>query len=349
MSRTTFRLWIGVNSLIVAAFAVWILQPAATAPPPEHRIIPEQPTPTATLGPPSLTKADVLAIDGLRFGLSAPDVPWSSERLGQLAATAGASPTLIQIFTKWTEDYPVVAVELAYQRGALPVVSWEPWAGSAYGTVQPNYALSRIIDGAFDDYIKEFAADVRAHDWPVAIRFAHEMNGHWYPWSEQSPDNREGEYVEAWRHVHDLFEAEGATNVIWVWSANILRPVPDVSLEALYPGDDYVDWIGLTGYAVAETTAAEVFDPTLAALREFTDKPLVITETGAQPSRHKADWIRDFFDWLADRPDVIGFIWFEYDQSSGGNQDWRFTENGDTIDAFHDGIERSDLAPPPMS
>lgn len=344
MSRATFRLWITVNSLIVVAFAVWILQPAATAPPPEHRITPGLALPSATLGPPTLTKEDVLAIDGLRFGLSAPDVPWSSERLGQLATTAGADPTIIQIFTRWTERYPAAAVELSYQRGALPMLSWEPWAGSAYGERQPRYALGRILDGEFDEYITTFAADVREHGWPVAIRFAHEMNGHWYPWSEQSPDNEEGQYVAVWRYVWNLFDAAGAHNVIWVWSPNILRPVPNVALEPLYPGDRYVDWVGLTGYAVDETTAAEVFGPTLDALRAFTDKPLLITETGAQPSAHKAAWIEDFFTWLGKTPGVVGFVWFEYRPDEGSSADWRFSATPETIEAFQAGIRGADLA-----
>lgn len=347
MSRTTFRLWIAVNSLIVAAFAVWILQPAATAPPPKHRLDPGAVAPTATLGPPSLTKEDVLALDGLRFGLSAPDVPWSSERLGQLAASAGASPTIIQVFTKWTERYPAQVVELSYQRGALPLLSWEPWAGSEYGDQQPRYALGRIVDGDFDEYIQDFATAVREHGWPVAIRLAHEMNGDWYPWSEQSPDNQEGDYIAAWRHVWSLFDEVGAANVIWIWSPNILRPAPGVDLEELYPGDDYVDWVGLTGYAVDETTAAEVFEPTLAKIWEFTEKPVLITETGVQPSAHKAQWIEDFFTWLADRPEVIGFVWFEYRPDEGGSADWRFTANEETVEAFQKGLGRSDLAPAP--
>lgn len=348
MSRGAFRFWIALNALLVVGFAVWILKPAATAPPPQHRLDPQIAAPTTTLGPSTLTKAEVLAVEGTRFGLSAPDVPWSGERLGQLSVSAGASPTIIQVFTKWTETYPEQVVELSYQRGALPVLSWEPWAGSDHGTAQPRYALRHILDGTFDEYITEFAAEVRSHEWPVAIRFAHEMNGHWYPWSEQAPYNEEGEYVAAWQHVHDLFKAAGATNAIWVWSANILRPVPEVSLEALYPGDDYVDWVGLTGYAVAETTAAAVFEPTLEAVREFTDKPVLITETGAQPSGHKPQWIEDFFNWLSDRSDVIGFVWFEYDAETGGNADWRFTANPETIRAFQAGIGRLDLAPPPL-
>ena len=137
----------------------------------------------------------------------------------------------------------------------------------------------------------------------------------------------------------------GATNVIWVWSPNIIRPAPSVKLAPLYPGDAYVDWVGLVGYAVKETTAAQVFDPTLALLREFTQLPLLITETGVQPGPSQAAWARDLFTWLAGHPDVIGFIWFEYDRT-GATSDWRFSRSRRTLTAFRAGLAATELAPP---
>jgi hypothetical protein len=344
------RGWMGANILVLAGLSAWILIPSATSPAPEDR-------PAETAGMPSVsptpapeppTKAEVLDISGLRFGVSAPDVPWSRSKYERIAASAGAPPTLIQFFVHWPQDYPSETVELAYQRQALPVLSWEPWAGSTGGTRQPEYALARIIDGEFDEYLRGFADALREHGWPVAIRLAHEMNGHWYPWSERAPYNEQGDYVKAWRHVYDVFEDAGAGNVIWLWSPNILRAVPGVSLEALYPGDSYVDWIGMVGYSVGEDTAAAVFGPTLDALRAFTDKPLVITETGVEPGGHKVPWIEDLFTWFAEHPDVIGFIWFEYTTEQGGHSDWRFTSSPETREAFRNGLLRVELAAPPV-
>lgn len=345
----------GVNALILVAFAAWILSPGVTPPEPDNVTVPTVAAPATSTPSASLpaessvpTKQRILDLEGLRFGICAPDVPWSSGQLARLVESVNATPTMIQFFVQWGQPYPRETAELSFHRGAIPVVSWEPWAGLEHGTDQPDYALSRIIDGDFDEYIEAFAAKVRDHGWPVAIRFAHEMNGHWYPWSERNSGNRPGEYVQAWHHLHAAFQEAGATNVIWLWSPNILRPVPDVSLEALYPGDDYVDWVGLVGYAVEESTAAAVFDPTVEALRQFTGKPIVITETGAQPGEHKAAWIADFFVWLSRHPDVIGFIWFEYTPQQGGNADWRFTETPETIEAFRDGIARNRLAASPL-
>ena len=89
---------------------------------------------------------------------------------------------------------------------------------------QPAYRLAAIIDGTYDAYIRSWATGMAALPYPVVIRFAHEMNGFWYPWCEQSNGNRPGDYVAAWRHVHDLFADAGAHNVTWLWSPNVTYP-----------------------------------------------------------------------------------------------------------------------------
>ncbi|GAA1069460.1 MULTISPECIES: glycoside hydrolase family 26 protein [Kitasatospora] len=285
--------------------------------------------------------------NGKYFGVSTVESPWSGAELQRIKQSSGAWPTMSEYFVRWNADFDPAAVKAAYDHGTLPVLAWEPWAGEeAGGDDQPEYRLSTIIDGTHDAYIHAFARGVAQQRWPLAIRFAHEMNGTWYPWSEQKNGNRRGQYVQAWRHVHDIFAQEGATNVIWVWSPNILRPVPDVDLAALYPGDDYVDWAGMVGYGTnSERTADETFGPTLDALRGVTKKPVLITETGRETSSaYKPAWTSDFFAWLAKQPDVIGFIWFQRNADQGAKANWRFDETTAALRAFSNGIRQIKLA-----
>ncbi|EFG07515.1 Beta-mannanase [Streptomyces clavuligerus] len=292
-------------------------------------------------------RADLLKPEGRHFGVSTYEAPWSKEEITRVSDAAGTRPTMVEYFVNWTKEFDPQAIDASYRQGMLPVLSWEPWAGKELGIDQPDYRLSTILAGKHDAYIERFARDVAAHDWPLAIRFAHEMNGEWYPWSEQYNGNRLGEYQQVWRHVHTIFQRAGADNVIWLWSPNILRPVPDISLKQLYPGKEYVDWVGVVGYAVKEKKAAAVFEPTLKELRSFTDQPLFITETGAQPSAHKHRWTTDFFRWLNASPDIAGFIWFERDKAEGGHSDWRFTADPLTTEAFREGIGTVDLVSSP--
>jgi beta-mannanase len=225
-------------------------------------------------------------------------------------------------------------------RGMLPVVAWEPWdyrlaRDNGY---QPAYRLSAIAAGDYDDYIRSWANGIAALEYPVVIRFAHEMNGFWYPWCEQSNGNRPGDYVRAWRHVHDLFTEAGAGNVSWMWSPNVTYPGAE-PLSRYYPGDSYVDWIGLSGYyGTAGRTQyisfKEIFSRSLAELASFTSKPVVISETGATDATgQRARWIRDMFTQLARYPTVIGLIWFEAPKEI----DWRFAGSPAAAAAFAEG------------
>ena len=355
-----------VNALILAVASGWVLhvtlpaQPASSAMPPEITAgspstspspsTAPSPTPTATQRPVPLTvltKADLLKVstDRQHFGLSTPRSPFNKSELDRATSAAGIAPTLIEYFTKWTENYRPGASTACYARGAIPVISWEPWAGEQAGKDQPKYSLASIANGDHDAYITKFATAVRNDRRPIIIRFAHEMNGIWYPWAEIHSGNHRGDYVQAWRHVHDVFNRIGATNVIWVWSPNIVRPVPKVQLAPLYPGDAYVDWIGMVGYGAHETTAGAVFDPTLQRMRAFTGKPVLITETATQPLPSQPGWTADLFNWLKQHPDVVGFVWFEYNKA-GATADWRFSRDNATRAAFRAGLARTDLVPP---
>ncbi|MER6911105.1 glycosyl hydrolase [Streptomyces sp. NPDC000594] len=348
------RLWMAFNMVLLSglSYGVYLLVQSNATPAfagfgqQENQSITDRLIP-GSKPPPIPSRAELLDPQGRHFGVSTYEAPWSKAEVSRVSEAAGTRPTMVEYFVQWTEDFDPGAVDASYRQGLLPVLSWEPWAGKDKGvTDQPKYRLRTIIDGKHDAYIKRFARDVAAHDWPLAIRFAHEMNGEWYPWSEQYNDNRVGEYKKMWRHVHKIFEEAGADNVIWLWSPNILRPVPDISLKQLYPGKEYVDWVGLVGYAVKEKKAAAVFEPTLKALRKFTEQPIFITETGAQPSGHKADWTTDFFRWLNRNPDIAGFIWFERSENEGGNADWRFTADALTTEAFKKGVATVDLVGP---
>jgi len=151
------------------------------------------------------------------------------------------------------------------------MLSREPWDPHARGRArsrgeQPDYRLSNIAGGTFEAYLTTYAQGIAALPYGVAVRFAHEMNGFWYPWCEQSNANAPGDYVRAFRHVHDVFVAQHATNVTWVWSPNVGYD-GSAPLPALYPGDDVVDWVGLSGYFgdpdVGFRTFRDIFGPSL--------------------------------------------------------------------------------------
>jgi beta-mannanase len=195
--------------------------------------------------------------------------------------------------------------------------------------------LARIIGGEFDAYVRSWAEGIAALPYPVAIRFGHEMNGFWYPWCEKSNGNRPGDFVKAWRHIHEIFTAAKADNVTWLWSPNVSYS-GSTPLKGLYPGDEFVDWIGLSGYHGTAGTNGyrsfeRIFEDTFKELAAITTKPIVITETGAtnaQGSREK--WVREMFAQLPQHQQVIGVIWFE----AVKELDWRLASTPAAAKAF---------------
>lgn len=234
--------------------------------------------------------------------------------------------TQVMWFADWAHNELDLSQLWAVQaRGSVPEITWEPWDYSG-GPRQPEYSLSSIVAGRHDAYIERWAERLKAYGGPLRIRFAQEMNGTWYPWAagsngEGANGNRPGEYVAAWRHVHDIFRAAGADNARWVWS-----PLVGGVGRAVYPGDAYVDLVGLSGFNGGAALAwggwrtfEEIFGPSLRQLRSITTKPIVIAETGSSArGGDRAAWIRGMFAYLKTQPDVTSVTWFDVDKEA----DW---------------------------
>ena len=302
-------------------------------------------------------------------------LPSAGRRTTTPSSKIGSLPNVVGYFGGWDEPFRADAVTRAWKRDTLPMLTWEsrPIDAANSQVDEPEYTLPRIIGdpangvpGAFDDYLHQYARDIVTTGLPLAIRFDHEMNGVWYPWSEDDGKggsingNSPGEYVKMWQHVHDIFEQEGANRlVIWVWAPNIVNNLPSTHktveyLTSLFPGDDYVDWVGLSGYlrppykAENDFTFEYTYGASLDQLREITDKPIFLAEVGAsEVEGHKPAWITSFFDGLAkpENDDIVGFAWFNlavttYVEGELVTNDWRIESRPESLDAFVDGLAR---------
>ena len=140
------------------------------------------------------------------FGLNVP----SLKALDGSESALRARSAIVGTFADWehTSDFPVALAEDVNDRGAVPLISWEPWDWDG-GTEQPAYALRRILAGDHDGLIDRWATQVAAYRRPVLLRFAPEMNGDWRPWSTGLNGNQADEYVATWRHVRERFLRAG--------------------------------------------------------------------------------------------------------------------------------------------
>lgn len=284
------------------------------------------------------------------YGVHARQAPGCMTEIDELAAAVGKTPNMVMFFSKLPQEYPQRKIDAAWERGMVPVLTLEPWLAGGRSVAQPT--LLELTGTAWDTYFEGWAVRAREHGRRLVLRFAHEMNGDWYPWSERAAGNRRGDFVRMWRHVHDIFGSCGATNVVWCWSVTRVDrlPKPGRTIKALYPGDRYVDWVGMSAYWRPDAGAPPGFVPTfdatfgrtLAALRSVgsraVQRPVLIGETGTladEPARGR--WTENVFAGLRDHPEIVGFVWFD-DVALGTGNDWRVRRVGEQRAAFAAGV-----------
>ena len=284
--------------------------------------------------------------------------PWGADALRQVDAFEHAARAHAAI-VMWFADWQHVAAPSPGQlraiarRGSVPEISWEPWDSSLpLNHAQSGYSLASIVDGAHDAYVRRWALALRAYGRPVLLRFAQEMNGSWYPWSEALNGNRPGEFVAAWRHVHDIFAAAGATNVRWVWSPVARFGLAPQKIAEFYPGNRYVDIVGFSGFnggTALNWTGwhpfANLFDSYLSEAQTLAPgKPIQISEVAsATEGGSRSAWIRTMFEDLRADPHVTSVLWFDLPKQT----DWQISAGGQDAGALAAGIRLANAAPPP--
>lgn len=284
-----------------------------------------------------------VSLPALTFAVSLPDAPASMASLEDLAARLGRRPTQVMWYDAWSRrtGFPTQQAAAVTAFGATPVITWEPW-DPARGTDQPTYSLKAIAAGLHDGYVTAWAKQARAFGKPVTLRFAHEMNGTWYPWAAGVNGNTAADYVAAWKRVRGIFTQQRATNVSWSWSPNVPYP-GSTPLASLYPGDAQVSTVALDGYnwggllpGTTWQSFLDVFDDGYGEVRSFTRKPIIVGEVGApEVGGDKAAWIRDMFATLATRPEgLTGFTWFSHLKEA----DWRIDSSPAAFEAFRAGL-----------
>jgi hypothetical protein len=237
----------------------------------------------------------------------------------QWAQKVGRHPAVLGSYKAWT--IPLIdtgQLEEIWNRDAVPIVTWEPW-GEEGG---PVFRLKDIANGKYDSYIHSSALAAAAWGRPLFLRFAHEMNGGWYPWGRGSNGNTARVYKEAWRHIVRIFDAEGADNVIWVWCPNE-NSNGRFAFKPYYPGDRWVDWVGLDGFNWSLSphwqSFGEIFASSYNSIIGMTERPVMIVETGSwETGGSKAEWVSNTLDReLPEFTHIRAFLWWSVDDPRG--------------------------------
>ncbi|MDQ3815369.1 MAG: hypothetical protein M3347_15735, partial [Armatimonadota bacterium] len=244
---------------------------------------------------------------------------------------------VVVTFRDFQSSFPMLDCREAKFRGKTLQITWEPWHFANPQAI----TLPGIIRGKHDQYIDSWAAAAKSFGSEVWIRWGHEFNGNWYPWTVAANNRDPQIYVKAFRHVRDRFTRIGASNVRWIWCMNA-ETVPNASWNdpfRAYPGDAYVDMVAIDGYNFGETLPSSnwlsftaIFQDKYARIigdPRLRHKPVMIGETGcATVGGDKAAWIRDMDNALRRTfTRIEGVVWFEAQKEA----DWRMISSPQTL------------------
>jgi hypothetical protein len=250
--------------------------------------------------------------------------------VNRIEESIGKKFASVMWYQDWTSPFPMAEARRVSRAGYMPHITWEPWSWENKDLVK----LQDILDGKWDKYIEDWAKGAARFGRPILLRWGHEFNGDWYPWSVPNNGQDPSLYVRAYRRVHDAFRKAGADKVSWIWcfNANSVPAMPWNAPQAAYPGDQYVDWVGIDGYDFSGSESFHsIFKGAYAKAVASTAKPLMIAEFatgGAGP--YKARWIAQMAAGLhALFPAVKAITWFDIEKE----RDWRLLSSIDSLNA----------------
>jgi hypothetical protein len=247
------------------------------------------------------------------IGLWQPGAPEDMRRIERFERSIRKRVAIVQFYFEWDQDPDPKLIDNVISRGSVPLITWEPPGG-----------CDEINSGKFDADIQKWARALAVYRdrSQILLRTMHEMNISGYPWSIADEHCTDGTYIEAWRRVRRMFDSAGATNVQHVWCPNVFWD-QNTTFDGMFPGDEYVDWIGLDGYNWGRgnwQSFKEVFGASYERITRLSSKPLIIAEVGSAEAgdggRRKAKWIADALNNdIPSMPRIRAVVWF--------NENWQ--------------------------
>jgi hypothetical protein len=289
--------------------------------------------------PVSASSEKIQAADrqGAYFGIFREGAPANMELVKSLEKKTGAKFPVVMWYQDYSSLFNPDLANRVVANGAIPHIVWEPWLWNDKEKIK----LDNINAGEWDAHIREWAQDIKAWGKPVFIRWGHEFNLEHYSWSLVQNNRDASKYIAAFRRVRNIFRKEGANNAMFVWAPNndSWPQEPWNDIHRAYPGDEYVDWIGLDGYnwgTVNEWSSWQSFrqlfrDVARQMWRKYPTKPIMIAEfASANEGGDKAKWIEEMLQDLKRMPYIRSVIWFDKVKET----DWRIEASPKTLASF---------------
>jgi beta-mannanase len=309
--------------------------------------------------------------DGHPYEMTDKDLKYYQDMTGKKAAIIGWYKAFS--YNGSLYPFPRDMYDRVTKNGSILMLSWEPrdWDHNSPYYFEKSL-LPEILAGKYDAYIDSWAADIKALETPIIIRFAQEMNISNLSWSGENNGggsrSKFGDkgitdgpktFILTHRYIHDRFKKAGVTNVVWAWTPiNWGLPFePWNHYSNYYPGNEYVDIIALDEYNWGSSQSWSKWSSFndlywkfySEITRLYPDKPIIIGEFScSQLGGDKAAWIKETFRDIREKyPKIKGFCWFNTDNRSEEvnnlveNCDWRVDSSPGSADAMKEALKDS--------
>ncbi len=263
---------------------------------------------------------------------------WQPANIAAFESLVDKPVKIAGVFVHWGNEnqFPFSFANPLKNAGKTTLIYWEAKDYNLPTDSQSNFNYDSILAGNWDSYFTQFAADAKSFGGQVILVPFEEANGDWEPWSGVNNGNTPAKHVLAYRYIHNFFQ--NAPNVKFGWTMNN-DSVPDTignEYEDYYPGDVYVDYIGIDGFNFGSPwqTWDEVFGSAITKLSVH-NKPIILTSMSSAQGSVKADWVRTGLGInIKNYPSVVGWIWFNENKE----KDWRVNSDANTLSAFKEVI-----------
>lgn len=288
-----------------------------------------KPTPKPTA---SATEQTITPLSKLKWGVFTGSNPTT---ITEFEKKVDENPDYLAYFVHWGNGegkLPTYLYDFVYKKDRTLVLFWEASDYKIGGTDQPLYSYSSILDGAWDSYFKDFAIQLRQYKGPIILVPFSELNGNWTPWSGTKNGNTPQEAVLAWRHVHGFFNDVPNVSFGFAVNAASVPNTPENHIDQYYPGDAYVDYIGVDGFNMGTPWLSfdAVFKGALTTLSKY-NKPTLLFSFATAEGPQKSAWLHDALHvQLPKYPFVKGWIYFNQHKE----RNWLLWSDQATFDVF---------------
>jgi len=293
----------------------------------------------------------------------------TKERIKNFEQLSGKKIAWAPFSQHWFQGmvYPKKSIHTIWEMGIVPYIRLLPRSNLTQYNQEKQFSLDNIIAGKFDKELKKWAEDSKKDNIPIIVDFALEMNGDWFGWSGalNGADKKDGygdkneydgpeKYRDAYKHIIDLFRKKNIYHVTWFFHPTILSTPNEEwnSPKNYYPGDDYIDWIGISIYGAFHPkenywdSFDEILEMNYKKILEISkSKPLAIVELGVtdyHPMGRKSKWIKDAFKTILTQK-YLDFkaitYWHENWDNDGSLTSLRIDSSFKSLKTFRDEVK----------